>query len=84
MKKKVKFCPRCGTSNNLQDGYCIKCGYSFKQRGKKSNPAQIFVVLLVLVGLWCAIRIFLKKPIIPTEVLNFVKTLFASFTNKAG
>ena len=83
MKKKVKFCPRCGAQLNLADSYCIRCGYSFKQRKKKINLAQIFVVMLVLLGMWCAIRIFLNKPIIPVGVLDFLKTILANPQNKA-
>jgi predicted nucleic acid-binding Zn ribbon protein len=75
MKKDVKFCPRCGTPNNLADAYCIKCGYSFRKRGKKVGLIQILVVILLVIAGWVGLRIFLKKPIIPTEFVELIKNM---------
>jgi predicted nucleic acid-binding Zn ribbon protein len=75
MKNKVKFCPRCGTPNNLVDAYCIKCGYNFKKRRKKSGFMQILVVILLIAAAWVGLRLFLKKPIIPTEFIDLVKNM---------
>ena len=60
----VKYCPRCGTPNNLNDAYCIKCGYAFRH-AKKSN----FGVILLIIG-WTAYRTFTGQPIIPEGITN--------------
>ena len=75
MKNKVKFCPRCGTPNNLVDAYCIKCGYNFKKRRKKSSFAQLLVIILIMLAAWAGLRIYLGKPIIPTEFIELVKKM---------
>jgi hypothetical protein len=77
MQKNVKFCPRCGTPNSLVDSYCIKCGYSFRKRGKKIGFMQIFIVILLVIAGWVGLRMFLKKPIIPTEFIELIKNMTA-------
>jgi hypothetical protein len=73
-----KFCPRCGTANNATDAYCMKCGYSFKRTAKKSSFRTILILLIVLLIGWSAYRIFIGKPVIPTELLNLVKNMSSS------
>jgi predicted nucleic acid-binding Zn ribbon protein len=75
----VKFCPRCGTPNNIGDAYCIKCGYSFKRR-KTSGSKTFLIVIILLIIAWIALRIFLKKPIIPTELIDLVKNMTSTKT----
>ncbi|VVB83433.1 Uncharacterised protein [uncultured archaeon] len=76
-----KFCPRCGTQNNVGDAYCIKCGYGFKGRKKKSSLKSILILIIILAAGWIILRTFLKKPIIPTELIDIIKNMSAS---KAG
>jgi predicted nucleic acid-binding Zn ribbon protein len=75
MKNKVKFCPRCGTPNNIADAYCIKCGYNFKKRRKKSSFMQLLIIILIMAAVWAGLRVFLGKPIIPTEFIELVKNM---------
>jgi len=84
MKKKVKFCPRCGTPLNLIDAYCIKCGYSFIKKSKKLNLGQILAILFFLAMAWIGIRLLLNRPIIPQEIGNFTKSFVYMLTNKTG
>jgi uncharacterized membrane protein YvbJ len=80
----VKFCPKCGTQNSINDAYCIKCGFNFSRKAKKQNSNVILLVLILAIGAWIFLRIYLKKPIIPQEAINFVKTTIQAFTNKTG
>jgi ribosomal protein L40E len=83
MKKRVKFCPRCGAQLNIIDAYCIRCGYNFiGRRGKKLNIGQILIAFIALAAIWIIIRLVLNRPIIPQEVADLVKTTIATFTNK--
>ena len=83
-RQKIKFCPRCGTTLNLVDSYCIRCGYSFRVKNKKLSFFQILTILIVLAVIWIGIRFFLNKPIIPTEIIDFVKGFVFGVTNKTG
>lgn len=75
MQKNTKFCPRCGAQLNGIDSYCIRCGYSFRKRGKKVGLMQILIVILLVVAGWVGLRMFLKKPIIPTEFIELIKNM---------
>jgi ribosomal protein L40E len=81
MPKNKKFCPRCGTQNNIRDAYCIKCGYSFRRKREKTSLKTILIVLLVIIGGWIALRIYLKQPIIPQEFIDLIKNMSS---NKTG
>ena len=81
MAQQTKFCPRCGKPAKATDSYCIKCGYNFIKKRKKSSP--ILIGILIVLALWIVIRIFLKKSIIPEEVIEFVKG-FIPGLNKTG
>jgi len=74
-----KFCPKCGTPNDFEDAYCIRCGFSFRKKKKKTNP--IIIVLIILITAWIILRIYLGKSLIPTEAIDFVKNIV---TNKTG
>jgi len=87
MAKEVKkYCPKCGTSAKPSDSYCIKCGYSFTGRTKKNklNFSAILIVIAILIILWIGVRLYLKKPIIPQEIIDFVNGVIKGFTNKTG
>ena len=74
--KTKKFCPTCGTQNNIQDAFCIKCGYSFFKKKKKIDLKSLVIVLIVLAALWIALRLSLNRPIIPTGLFDlFGKSL---------
>jgi uncharacterized membrane protein YvbJ len=69
-----KFCPKCGTTNEIDDAYCIKCGYNFKKRNKsKINP--IIIILIILIVAWIFWRTFSNKSLIPTEIIDLVKNI---------
>jgi len=76
-----KFCPRCGAQNNSNDAFCIRCGYNFggARRGKKSS--SLIVILIIIIVGWIVLRTFLKKPIIPTEVIDIIKNFTANKTS---
>lgn len=76
-----KFCPRCGRAAHPGDAYCMKCGYSFVRGRNSSNPKTIIIALIVILGLWAAIRLYLKQPIIPEGLVETIKNLF---TKKTG
>jgi hypothetical protein len=80
MRSKVKFCPRCGTPNNLVDAYCIKCGYSFRRRRRKSGFGRILILILIIIAAWVGLRLFLGKPIIPTEFIEIIKNMTSNKT----
>jgi uncharacterized paraquat-inducible protein A len=79
LEKGKKFCPRCGAVNNVEDAYCIRCRYDFRQGAKKrkgkNSFGKIILVLIIIAAAWAALRIFLKKPIIPTELIDIVKNI---------
>ncbi len=70
-----KFCPRCGMQNNLQDAYCIRCGFAFKTRARKSKLNPIIMLIILLIIGWVFYRTFTKQDLIPTELLNLTKNL---------
>jgi len=74
-----KFCPRCGTANNPNDIYCIKCGYSFARR-RRTNFRKIFLIIILLLLGWTAFRIFTKQPIIPSEIFNLFQNASSNAT----
>jgi hypothetical protein len=76
-----KFCPRCGTANNATDAYCMKCGYSFRRTGRKSSFKTIFILLIVILMGWSIYRIFMGKPVIPTELLNLFKNMSSNMSS---
>jgi predicted nucleic acid-binding Zn ribbon protein len=73
INKNIKYCPQCGTPNEVQNRYCIRCGYEFYKKKNKLGLKQILIIIITLTILWCAVRIILNKPIIPDllkELLN--------------
>lgn len=75
-----KFCPRCGTQNNFNDAFCIRCGHNIgrQQKGKKKN--SLLIIILVIIACWIGLRVFLKKPIIPQELIDIIKNFTANKT----
>jgi predicted nucleic acid-binding Zn ribbon protein len=68
--KNIKYCPRCGTPNDIKNRYCIKCGYDFYENQKKKlKLKQILLIILVLFVMWVFVRLITNKPIIP-EILQ--------------
>ncbi len=84
MKKHKKFCPKCGTPNDVSDLYCVHCGYSFKRKKEGLNLKSIIFVIILLLAAWAVIRILLKKPIIPQELIGWFDTLKNMTASKAG
>jgi len=77
MKKKrgkEKFCPKCGAKLKSDDDYCVKCGYSFAQRKKKSGTIPILITIIIFIILWIIIRLITKKPIFPD--FSILKNIF--------
>jgi len=70
MKKKRKFCPKCGKEVKLKDDYCISCGYSFKKRKKRFNVRNVLIAVAILVVLWIVIRLVGGNPIIPRPIID--------------
>jgi len=68
--KAKKFCPTCGTQNNAQDAFCIKCGYGFFKKKKNIDFKSLIIVLIVLAVLWIVLRLSLGRPIIPEGLLD--------------
>jgi predicted nucleic acid-binding Zn ribbon protein len=81
MAQNKKYCPRCGALVHAGDAYCIRCGYSFKARGKRTDLRSISIVVIILLIFWIVIRIITKRPIIPPTILNFFKNMSI---NKTG
>lgn len=72
---KAKFCPRCGTPNDLNATFCIKCRYQFKQTKKTSRVKMILLAIILLLLGWVIYRTFTNQPIIPEIISNISKTL---------
>ena len=74
-----KFCPVCGMQLKIDDSFCIKCGYSFQNRKKKSRGIKwknIMIVLIVLLLIYIGIRYSNNEPILPQflkDIFNFTK-----------
>jgi ribosomal protein L40E len=74
-----KFCPRCGAQNNINDAYCIRCGYSFRGK-KKSSSKTILILIIIFLIAWILLRIYLNKSIIPTELIDIIKNITSNKT----
>ncbi len=72
IKKKKKFCPKCGAGLNEKDKYCINCGYNFKKR-KKIKISKILIYIIIIIILWTVIRLSLGKEIIPQPLVDILK-----------
>ncbi len=77
-KQQYKFCPVCGAQLKIEDAYCIRCGYSFDARKKKTRKAikwrNILIVLLLLAAAYFGLRYYNGQSLIPSSVadaLNF-------------
>ena len=51
----MQFCKKCGTENDLNNEYCVKCGRKLKREGKKKKImipiiviALLFIIILVI------------------------------------
>lgn len=77
-RAEYKFCPVCGTQLKASDAYCLRCGYSFEARRKKSRKAikwrNIILMIIVLALIYFGIRYYYGQAIIPVsleDALNF-------------
>jgi uncharacterized paraquat-inducible protein A len=70
-----KFCPRCGTPNEIRDAYCIRCGFAFKARARKSGLNPIITIIILLIIAWVFYRTVTKQDLIPSELTSFFKNL---------
>ena len=75
----LKFCPRCGAQNHVTDTFCIRCGYNFSRRRRTNWGSIILVLILIIVG-WIVLMTFLKKPIVPQELIDMIKNFTGSKT----
>ena len=68
---KHKFCPVCGSRLEVDDYFCIKCGYSFLERSKKRRRTikwrNLIFLIIVILAIYASIRYFQGKPIIPVS-----------------
>ncbi len=81
-KRSYKYCPKCGKSADINDAYCMRCGYNFKggKRSKKISLKQILLGILILAAAWVIIRLITKQPIIPLQVSEFFKGFIEGIT----
>ena len=70
-----KYCPRCGTQNNISDAYCIKCGFAFVSRRKRSGFGVFLTILILAIVAWFFYRTLMKQPLIPEEMSSILKNL---------
>jgi predicted nucleic acid-binding Zn ribbon protein len=78
--QKHKFCPVCGIELKVEDGFCLKCGYSFHERSKKSKSRgikwrNVIIVLIILALIYVGIQYSTGQPIIPSFVTDFIPGL---------
>ncbi|MGC8692621.1 MAG: zinc-ribbon domain-containing protein [Thermoplasmata archaeon] len=38
----VKYCPRCGTPNDDNAQFCVKCGYKFMSTSNKFEHKKVY------------------------------------------
>lgn len=82
MPTNKKYCPRCGALIHAGDAYCIRCGYSFRVRAKRNRMSlrTIILAIIVLLVIWCVIRLLTKQPIIPAGITDFFKNVASNKT----
>ncbi len=75
-----KFCPVCGLKLQLQDTYCLKCGYSFAARVEKNkkgaNIRNTLIVIILLVVAYFGLRYAGGQTIIPRSFADALNTLW--------
>lgn len=79
-KRGGKYCPKCGAGNDISDAYCIRCGYSFRRKGKKLNIKIIIILVIILLVAWAVMRFFLNESIIPEELIDILKNITGNRT----
>jgi len=80
MMNNRKFCPRCGTANNISDRFCVRCRYDFRRGGRKSGSRTLLILIILLLIGWVVYRIYTGKPIIPAGLLNFAKNMSSNMS----
>ena len=75
-----KFCPVCGTRLQLQDAFCLKCGYSFVTRvekgKKKVNLKNTAIIIAILILAYLGLRYAGGQTIIPRSFTDALRTLW--------
>ncbi len=77
-----KFCPVCGLKLQLQDTFCVKCGYSFaaraeKDKNRKVNLKNTIIIILILIVAYFGLRYSNGQTIWPRSLADAISTLWA-------
>ncbi len=70
IKKRGKYCPKCGAKLKQKDQYCTACGYSFKKRKKELNIRNLIILIIIIIVAWLLIRLISGNPLIPQPLLD--------------
>ncbi len=76
-KQSHKFCPVCGVTLKAVDTYCVKCGYSFADRHKKSRKTKwrnVIIVTLLLIAAYFGIRLGNGQTLFPRNLQDAFST----------
>ena len=75
-----KFCPVCGMKLQLQDTFCLKCGYSFAIRAEKNkkgmNIKNTTIIVAILILAYFGLRYSSGQTIIPRSFADALNTLW--------
>ncbi len=77
-----KFCPACGVKLQLQDTFCLRCGYSFatraeKDKNKKINLRNTIIIIIILIISYFGLRYANGQTIWPSSLADAISTLWA-------
>lgn len=73
-----KFCPSCGAKLKIEDTFCLKCGYSFKERAeknKKSKKRNVLIVIILIIIAYFGLRYTNGQTWIPTSWADALRTI---------
>jgi predicted nucleic acid-binding Zn ribbon protein len=76
-----KFCPACGTKLQLQDTFCLRCGYSFAIRAEKNkikgiNKRNLIIILIILLIMFFGLRYSAGQTLWPRSIVDALNTFW--------